>query len=173
MALIEEYHVVADSLTIDASVTNMIAGMFGMFNSTGNIVIATGAASTRAIGVSADTKSTSVSGLPATNSSSQGAFVNRVSDSYDETKASGRVTLYHAGGRFASNQYVAAPVATYTPGCALYVSSGGLLTPDASANAQVVATCVAVPAAFPSGVPGIDITGSLTLGNYIDFILLV
>ena len=169
MALIEEFHVVADHYPVDAAVTNLIEGMFVMLNSSGNAIKATGASGTRCLGVSGDTKSTSVSGLPSTNNSSQGAFVNRVSDSFDETRASGRVTVYHSGGKFASNQYEPSPVAAYAVGQPLYVSANALLTPDASANSQVVATLTALPGAFASGVPGIDINGSITLGNYIEF----
>lgn len=179
MALIEEFHVVADEYVVDSSVTNLIEGMWVMISNTGpslgNAVIATGASGTRTIGVSGDTKSTSISGLPATNNSFIGAtststaFVNRVSDSFDETKASGKVTVYHSGGKFATNQYVTAPTLPYAPGLPLYVSAGGLATSDASANAQIVATLVTVPGPFASGVPGIDINGSITLGNYLEF----
>lgn len=172
MALIEEFHVVADHYPVDSSVTDLIEGMFVMLNSSGNAIKATGAANTRALGVSGDTKSTSISGLPSTNNSSQGAFVNRVSDSFDETKASGRITVYHSGGKFASNQYETAPVQAYALGGVgqlLYVSANAKLTSDASANAQIVATLTALPGPFASGVPGIDINGSITLGNYIEF----
>lgn len=172
MALIEEFHVVADHYPVDSTVTNLIEGMFVMLSSsTGNAIKATGASGTRCIGVSGDTKSTSTSGLPATNNAqpTNTPFVNRVSDSFDETKASGRVTVYHSGGKFASNQYEPSPVATYTVGQALYVSANSLLTSDASANSQVVGTLTALPGPFASGVPGIDISGSLTLGNYIEF----
>ena len=178
MALIPEFHVVADHYPVDPTVVNLIEGMWVMLSSsTGNAVIATGATGTRAIGVSADTKSTSISGLPDTNNSSQGAFVNRVSDSFDETKASGRVTVYTSGGKFATNEYVTSPNTPYAVGQALYVSGSGsspdnvagLLTPDISSNSQIVATLVALPGPFASGVPGIDINGSITLGNYIEF----
>lgn len=169
MALIEQFHVVADHFPVDSSVTNLIEGMFVKLNSSGNAVKATGASAERAIGVSGDTKSTSLSGLPSTNDSSQGAFVNRVSDSFDETRASGRVTVYHSGGKFVSNQYEAAPVLAWAVGLPLYISSNSKLTTDASTSAQIVATCTAVPAAYASGVPGIDINGSITLGNYIEF----
>jgi len=169
MALIEQFHVVADHFPVASSVTNLIEGMFVKQDSSGNIIKATGGASERALGVSGDTKSTSLSGLPSTNDSSMGAFVNRVSDSFDETRASGRCTVYHSGGKFASNQYVAAPSTPWAVGLPLYVSSLALLTTDASTSAQIVATCTAVPGAYASGVPGIDTNGSITLGNYIEF----
>ena len=169
MALIEQFHVVADNFAINTSVTDLIEGMFVKLNSSGEVVKATGASAERSIGVTGDTKSTSLSGLPATNSSSQGAFVNRVSDSFDETKASGKCTVYHSGGRFASNQYETAPTLAWAVGLPLYISANSKLTTDASTSAQIVATCLRVPGAYPSGVPGIDINGDLTLGNYIEF----
>lgn len=169
MALIEEFHVVADHFPVNSSVTNLIEGMFVKLNSSGEVIKGTGASAERCIGVAGDTKSTSTSGLPATNSSSMGAFVNRVSDSFDETRASGRCTVYHSGGKFASNQYEAAPVISYAVGLPLYCSANALVTTDASTSGQIVATIVAVPAAQESGVPGIDVHGSLTLGNYIEF----
>src|SRR3990170_4087075 len=130
MALIPEFHVVADHYPVNADVTNLIEGMFVMLNSAGEAIKATGGSGTRALGVSDDTKSTSQSGLPATNESSQGAFVNRVSDTFDETKASGRITIYHSGGKFASNQYEASPSEPYAVGLPLYVSGNALLTTD-------------------------------------------
>lgn len=166
MALIEHFHVIADEIAINSSVTDMIEGMFAMLNSSGEVIKATGASGTRAIGCVADTKSTSTSGLPATNSSSQGAFVNRVSDSFDETRASGKMTVYHGGGRFSTNQYESV---TFVPGEALYVSANAKLTNVASANSQVVGTCTKAAGAYDSGVPGIDVNGSLTLGNYVEF----
>lgn len=169
MALIETFHVIADHFPVNSSVTNLIEGMFVKLNSSGEVIKATGGAAERSIGVAGDTKSTSTSGLPATNSSSMGAFVNRVSDSYDETRASGRVTVYHSGGKFASNQYTASPSTPYAVGLPLYVASDSTVSTDASTSAQIVGTVTAVPAAYASGVPGIDINGSLTLGNYIEF----
>lgn len=169
MALIPEFHVIADHYPVDSTVTDLIEGMWVMLSSsTGNAIKATGANGTRAIGIAADTKSTSISGLPATNNSSQGAFVNRVSDSFDETKASGRMTVYTTGGKFATNEYDLS-VNNWAVGNALYVNASALLTNVASANAQVVGTLVAIPGPFASGVPGIDINGSITLGNYLEF----
>lgn len=166
MALIEIYHVVADHYAINSSVTDLIEGMWVALNSSGEAVKATG--SNLCIGVAGDTKSTSTAGLPTTNASSMGAFQNRVSDTFDETKASGRVTVYHSGGKFATNQYETA-VGSSTPGDPLYVSSNAKLQAAASANAQIVAYLTKAAGAYPSGVPGTDVSGSLTLGNYIEF----
>jgi hypothetical protein len=169
MALIEKYHVIADHYPVATGET-IIEGMFGKLNSSGEVVLATGAASEVAIGVCGDTKSTSTSGLPTTNASSMGSFVNRVSDNFDETRASGRMTVYHSGGVFATNQYEAL---TFAVNEALYVSSNGKLKNTASTSGQIVGYVTKAPAAYDSGVPGTDINGSLTLGNYMEFKLVV
>ncbi len=165
MALIELFHVIADHMPVDAG-EEIIEGDFVKINaSTGGVILCT-AAGEKPFGIAGDTKSTSVSGLPATNDSSQGAFVNRVSDSFDETKASGKITVYHSGGRFATNRY---GTIVSTPGLPLYVDSDGLLTTTSAGAAFVVGTLLVVPGAYDSGVPGIDVNGSLTLGNYLEF----
>jgi hypothetical protein len=169
MALIEKYHVIADHYGINSAVTDLIEGMFVKLNTSGEVVKATGAASEVALGVSGDTKSTSTSGLPTTNASSVGAFVNRVSDNFDETRASGRCTVYHSGGVFATNQYVG----TIAVNDALYVDSTSKLTVTPSTSAQIVGYCTKAPGAYESGVPGIDVNGSLTLGNYLEFKLVL
>lgn len=180
MALIELYPVIADHYAIKAG-EEIIEGQFGKLDSTtGELVVCDGSTSELALGICGDTKSTSVSGLPTTNDSSQGAFVNRVSDSFDETKASGRMTLYHSGGKFATNMFVSG--LTYNPGDALYVSKGttpanvGKLTNASADNdsGQVVAYVVRVPGPYDSGVPGLDATlslsgaGTLSLGSYME-----
>ena len=185
MALIEEYMVVADHFPINSAVTDLIEGMFVKLNAAGEVVKATGTATDastnlpeRAIGVCGDTKSTSQSGLPSTNSANIGmgglnpnyqAFVNRVSDSFDETKASGRATVYHSGGKFLTNQYETSVSTAWAVGLPLYVSANSKLTTDQSPGGQIVATCVQIPSQVESGVPGIDVRGSLTLGTYVEF----
>jgi len=182
MALIEEYMVVADHFVVNSAVTELIEGMLVKLNAAGEVIKADGSAllippytPERCIGVCGDTKSTTQSGLPTTNVAHIGAvpvhndFVNRVSDSFDETKASGRVTVYHGGGKFLTNQYVVAPTTPWAVGRPLYVSALATFTTDASSSAQIVATCTQVPDDVESGVPGIDIRGSLTLGHYIEF----
>lgn len=168
MALIEKYHVIADHYPVATGET-IIEGMFGKLNSSGEVVLATGAASEVAIGVCGDTKSTSTSGLPTTNASSMGSFVNRVSDNFDETRASGRCTVYHSGGVFATNQYTG----SFAVNDALYVHSTSVLTATPSTSAQIVGYVVKAPGAYESGVPGTDVNGSLTLGNYMEFKLVL
>lgn len=171
MALIEKWFVIADHYPV-ATGQEIIEGMMVKLDATGAIVLADGGASEVCLGVAADTKSTSTSGLPSTNPAYIGApansqqLVNRVSDFYDETKASGRMTVYHDGGVFASNQY---ETGSYAVNDALYVSANGKLTNVASASAQIVGRVVKVPGPYDSGVPGIDINGSISLGSYLEY----
>jgi len=171
MALIEQYMVVADHYPVNSAVTNLIEDMVVKLNTAGEVIKCTVAGST-AFGIAGDTKSTSTSGLPSTNASSQGAFVNRVSDSFDETKASGRCTVYTGtGSRFATDQYGVITVAIGQD--PLYVDTASKLTTVAGAGNQI-AVLIHAPSAYDSGVPGIDITtGSMTLGNYLEFKLLI
>jgi len=171
MALIEKWFIIADHYPVVAG-QEIIEGMFVKLDPTGAIVKATGAGGEVALGVAADTKSTSVSGLPSTNNAYIGAaptaqqFVNRVSDTFDETKASGRMTVYHDGGVFATNQFEQGGYAVNDP---LYVSANGKLTITPSASAQIVGRVVKVPGAYPSGVPGVDVQGSISLGDYLEY----
>lgn len=98
---------------------------------------------------------------------------NRVSDGFNETLASGKMTVYFGGGEFFTDQYVTSPVAGWaTPGATLYSSATGLLTTDNGGSGRVVGYLVAGPAAYPSGVPGTDTTdGSLSLGTFVHFML--
>jgi hypothetical protein len=177
MALIEKFPIVADHYPV-ASGQSIIEGMVVKLNSSGEVVIATGASGEVALGLAGDTKSTSTSGLPTTNSAFVGtgtstSFVNRVSDNFDETKASGRMTVYHSGGTFATNQFVSG---SYAVNDDVFVASGansGLLTGTTSTSAQVIAYVVKAPAAFDSGVPGTDVSGSLSLGSYMEIKLVI
>lgn len=183
MALIEKYHVVAALYPIHAG-EEIIEGMWVKLNTSGEAILATGASGEVCIGVAGDTKTaTTTVGIPTMNSahgfSADGvtgtttSFVNRVSDQYDETKASGKVTVYMAGGEFATNQYET-DVASMTPAApTLYVSGNGKLTGTPSTSAQVVAYLTKAAGAYESGVPGIDVNGSMTLGNYCEFKMVI
>jgi hypothetical protein len=93
---------------------------------------------------------------------------NRVSDFFNEALASSLMTVYHAGGRFASDQFVAG--LTYVPAQVLYSNAAGLLT-NVNGGGNIVGRVVAAPQAWPSGVPGTDVAQSISLGTYLDFIL--
>ena len=185
MALIEIYHVVADMYPVhDQTIRE---GMCVRLDAAGQVVpaIATGAV----LGIAGD--STVVSASNASKSTPYSAQLtiganadgtvrstqwtqNRVSDAFNETLASGKMTVYNSGGKFATDQYDTA-VLTYTPASGvagdLYSTAAGLLT-NTDGGGYQVGRCVAAPTAYPSGVPGTDTTdGSLSLGTFITFVL--
>jgi len=193
MALLEEYHVVADMYPVDPDTNpSIVEGMFVRLGSTGFALRANGAAGTLAVGVAGDSTVKVAAGGTARNQgldeflviNAQGKKVKttvRASDpDGDETAASGKITVYNSGGKFHTDQYETNSLLsgnaalTYAPGDALYVASSGKLTKNAgdAANAQVVGLCVVAPRAYPSGVPGTDTAdGSISLGSYLTFIL--
>ncbi|MFA5599993.1 MAG: hypothetical protein WDA06_05290 [Phenylobacterium sp.] len=172
MGLIEIYRVTADMYAADPDfVTDTAEGLLVAQNAAGLIEAADG--TVRAIGVAGDTQSNSTAGTPLAANvviNSAGATrstQNRVSDFFDETLASGLVTVYHSGGKFATDQYDT--TVNYAFGDALYSTAAGLFTNDASANNQIVGTVTGTPDDYPSGVPGTDVAGSISLGVYLVF----
>jgi len=178
MALVEKFHVVAAEQDV-ASGETIKEGQLVSLNTSGEVVLASTNAAV--YGIAADTKSTSASSMPGIASGWQ----NRVSDYFDETKASGKITVYHSGGEFATDQF-ATNVASANPGALLYGNALGVLdTTDESGNAAAdaagvfpVARLTRADGSYPSGVPGVDINGDQALAGdnsntYIEFKLLV
>jgi hypothetical protein len=180
MALIPLHHVVADELPV--AVGEILMGQFCGLDVDGNVVaLEVGANSTGALialGLAGDTKSDSTAALPTTNgalihaSADKTAFVNRVSDMFDETKASGLMTVYYAGGKFATDAYSDQDTITtdWAP--------GDLLSWDASAGINNAGTGTPIAQVlahgeFPSGVPGTDVDGDISLGEYATLKLLL
>jgi hypothetical protein len=137
------------------------------------VVVAADNNSTFIYGVAGDTKTAlSTAGIPSTNDSVIGAsnntkgFVNRVSDPYDESQASGMMTVYHAGGKFATDQYNTA--LTYVPGEPLYVDANGLYSNAVSASGVIVGY-VLTEGEYPTGVPGITIDQDTSFGTFLTF----
>jgi hypothetical protein len=173
MALVEKFHVVAAERNV-ATGESIKEGQLVALDSSGEIVLQ-GASNAVAYGVAGDTKSTSASAMPGISAGWQ----NRVSDMFDETKASGKMTVYHSGGEFATDQF-AANVSSANPGDDLYAANGVLDTFDQSGGttAVVVGRLTQAAGAYPSGVPGIDINGDQALSGensdtYIEFKLLI
>lgn len=177
MALIEIYHVVADMYAVDPDWTAAEAIIEGQWVAletiSSNVYAKRADGSTElVIGVAGDTMSTATAGTPyaaqvLVNPAGATRWTqNRVSDYFNETLASGLITVYTSGGKFATDQYAAV---TFVAGTRLYVDANGDLTNVDAGNAQVVAICVAPIAMYPSGVPGTDIDGSMSLGNFVTF----
>jgi hypothetical protein len=155
MALIPIFHVVAAERAV-ASGQSIKMGQVVSLNSDGEVVVQ-GSANPVAYGLAGDTKSTSASYMPGISSGWQ----NRVSDYYDETKASAKMTVYHSGGEFALDQFNA-NVASLAINAPLYAYNGILDSQNAQ-DATVVARLIKLAGTYPSGVPGIDINGDQAL----------
>jgi hypothetical protein len=172
MALVEKFHVVAAERAV-ASGQTIKEGQCVALNTYGEVVLES-ASFGMTYGIAGDTKSTTASAMPGVASGWQ----NRVSDYFDETKASGKMTVYHSGGEFATDQF-ATNVASATPYQALYAKSGVLDTSGEGAGASyVVAYLTQTAGSYPSGVPGTDITGDQALSGansnqYIEFKLVI
>ena len=110
---------------------------------------------------------------------------NRVADNYNEVLASGKMTVYHSGGEFWTDQYEliqsdGATLAVYTPGTPLYAAGTaetvdavnepegqleGRFTDEASTIAQIIGYTLTAPTAYPSGVPGTTVGFNSGLGG--------
>jgi len=173
MALIEVYHVVASNILIDATnATDIPQGALVSLTAAGYVQLAA-STDTNPIGIAGDTRSTGVtsftpeSGAPlSTNpkTSLTGSLIlgaygdgqrftqNRVADNYNEVLASGKMTVYHSGGEFWTDQYDATN--DFAPGDTLVVSAatnGNWSDTGAGATSGV---CLNAPTEYPSGVPG-------------------
>ena len=180
MALIPVQYVVADQYNVDpdwafATDGTIVAGQPVKLGTTGFITTCN-TIGERPLGIAGDNLSNTGGGTPYSANLTVGAggnrirsTENRVSDFFDETLASSLLTVYTGGGRFLSDQY--ADVA-YSTGEELFVTAAGLISNVTGGAAVVLGVCVAVPGAYPSGVPGTDVSGSITLGNYIEFVLI-
>ena len=158
MALVEKFHVVAAERPV-ASGQSIKEGQVVSLNTDAEVVIV-GATYKVPYGIAGDTKSTSASAMPGISTGWQ----NRVSDYFDETKASAKMTVYHSGGEFATDMFNS-NVASATVMAPLYAVSGQLDTVDTQSTSQVVAYLVQSAGSYPSGVPGVDINGDQALGG--------
>ena len=167
MALIEKFFVIAAEHPMGD--TNIKEGQLVTLNSSREIIPYAG--SGIVLGIAGDTKSTSASAMPGVYTGWQ----NRVSDGFNETGASGLMTVYHGGGEFATDQFED-DVLTAAVGDPLYGSTDGKLQAGISGNILAVLTRAA--GHYISGVPGVDINGDMALkgeqeDRYIEFKLLV
>lgn len=172
MALVEKFFVVAAEHPIGSS--NIKEGQVVKLNTARQIVPFDGTGVV--LGIAGDTKSTSASAMPGVYDGWQ----NRVTDGFDETKASQLMTVYESGGEFATDQYED-DVLTALTGVPLYASvNGKLMATSGGGGGGTVAIGLLTRVAGPyiSGVPGIDINGDMALrgehtNQYIEFKLLV
>jgi len=181
MALIVEYHVIADMYPVSSS--SITAGMLVTLNAAGQAIPAPTGTDPKviAIGIAGDSSLTSQGQTTAYSAQvvigADGAgsrwTENRVSDFYDETVASQKITVYNGGGKFWISEDLFDAAAGVIPGTLLTISSAtpGEWDDAVSASAaddDITGIAVSSNTAYDSGVPGTDtVDGSMTLGNYI------
>lgn len=169
MAIIPLYYVIADSYDVDPDTLDVLEGMLVALNGVAGVRRVTTGDDHRVLGMAGDTKSTSRSSMPGVATDWQ----NRVSDGFNETKASGKLTVYHSGGVFATDQFVDSNVAAANVGSYLVADETtgtlkyGGTDPHTLLNAGTppVAMLVQPAGAYPSGVPGTDVDNDAELGG--------
>lgn len=173
MALIVEQHVVANSYPVGS--TAIQAGMLVSMVNDGTVVPA-GADSTIVIGIAGDSALTGsgqttaysaevVIGASDADTARTRWTSNRISDMYDETLASGKITVYNGGGKFWISDDLITGELAIDAGELLESEAGGHWATGNTAG-EVVAICVGHAQQYPSGVPGTDTPdGSIALGT--------
>jgi hypothetical protein len=176
MALYEYFTVVADEYPVGGATTtgtNVVEGSIVRMNTSGKIILPEAAGTYRSsiIGIAGDTKQ-AVSGqtpyasnvIVNPDGGTRGT-VNRVSDMYDETGASGLITVYHSGGKFATDQIDATVTSSLNAGTLLSTDADGKLTTSGNNATNAIAMLVGVGSgALPMGVPGTNGAGSNDMG---------
>ena len=159
MAVVEIFHVVAAERPV-ASGQSIKEGQIVSLNTSGEVVLqGYGAAAYVPYGLAGDTKSTTASSMPGIASGWQ----NRVSDYFDETKASAKMTVYHSGGEFATDQF-----ASNVSGAAIMdelYAQNGMLETLSTQSQVIVGYLVKAAGMYPSGVPGVDLNGDQALSG--------
>jgi hypothetical protein len=179
MALIVLQHSVVDAFDVDpdfsvTSSTRILQGMVVGLDSSGYVSLPT---TTRApLGIAGDSisdeyKLTAYSDRLVVSPTGAMRYTSpRVSDMFNETLASGKMTVYVTGGKFATDQYDRN--GSYTPGAKVYANTLGWVDDSAGSGelARPIGYVVKAPAEYPSGVPGVDspsVDNSMSLGRYL------
>jgi len=181
MALIVEYHVVADMYAVGTGA--ITAGMLVTNTAAGIVAAPTGAAVGTLVGVAGDsalaaegqTTAYSASVTIGANGAGNRWTENRVSDFYDETNASQKITVYNGGGKFWISENLFDSTNAVPPAVSVLFqrcnTTAGEWEGGATAG-QEVAVGVGAVAAYDAGVPGTATTnGSMSLGNYFPVVL--
>ena len=182
MALIVEYHVNADMYAVGTGA--ITAGMCVSLDANAQIVAAVvGTAGKIVIGVAGDsalaaegqTTAYSAQVVIGANGGGTRFTENRVSDFYDETTASQKITVYNGGGKFwISAELLDAGVPAAVNAYLIPSPAGTAGEWGAGAAGTEAAIAVGLSQAYDSGVPGTDTSnGSITLGNYVPIVLRV
>ena len=182
MALIVEYHVVADMYpvgtgAISAGMCVSLVGGLTVAAPTGTVGHAVlGIAGDSALAAEGQTTAYSAQVTIGANGAGNRWTENRVSDFYDETTASQKITVYNGGGKFWISEDLFDADATVAAGTYLIPSAGTTAGEwdDAGAAGGETALAIGAAQAYDSGVPGTATTnGSMSLGNFVPVILRV
>ena len=119
MALIVEQHVVADMYPVSAAArtTGISAGMAVALNAAGEVIQGTTALKANIIGIAGDSLLTAAGqttaysaqvtvGSDDADTARRRWTANRVSDAYDETLASGKMTVYNGARMYNNNMFI-------------------------------------------------------------------
>jgi hypothetical protein len=169
--LIEVFHIVAGEYPVDADATGDIErGSFVELANTGLVRLSTNG--TAPLGIAGDSRSTGTAYTAYSANlriGANGAYTrstqNRVADMFNETLASGKITVYSNGGLFRISSNLLVAGANTAPNTPLYPHVPGLWDSTANGCPVVAATVVADVAAYPSGVPGGYPTGGVNGGT--------
>jgi hypothetical protein len=200
MALVEKYQGIAAIQKVDTSVSgtgyDIKEGMLVYLSGANGVRrVTTGASQNAVYGVAADNYSQSSASMPGINTSGivgggkSASWQGRVSDAFDETRASGKMSVYISGGEYATDQFVDSNVAAGNVGQIMVAGTGGTLTNAGAyvsvataiaASKQPIAMLTLAKGAYPSGVPGVDVTPNNDIAlsgdnsnTYIEFKLLI
>lgn len=191
MSIIVLHHTVVDNFDVDPTFTvtsanRITAGTLVGLNSSGYVALSgnNGGSGVQPLGIAGDSLSDEYKTTPYSadlivtrgRKTSGGAYVagkkwtsNRVSDFYNETLASGKMSVYTGSGRFATDQFVQTD--NFTPGAKLFSNAAGLFTVSTGTSARQVGYVLTIPSEYSSGVPGVDSPtageGSMSLGQYL------
>ncbi len=179
MALIVEYHVVADMYPVGT--TAISAGMLISLNASGQAIPSAANPDQQSIGIAGDSRlaaegqTTAYSDQVTIGAGGAGTRYteNRVSDFYNETLSSQKITVYNGGGKFwISSDLFNNNGASCSPGLLIGLgTAAGEWTDTAVTDDDVCGVCLGGAQAYPSGVPGTDVSGSITLGDYVPVLL--
>src|ERR1035437_4112361 len=178
MALIVLHHTVVDNFDVDptfvvTSSNRMLAGSLVGLNSSGFVARAgsVGASGVQPLGIAGDSLSDEYRTTAYSTELIAGRGVklsdgtytapkrytsNRVSDFFNETLSSGKMSVYTGAGRFATDQYVPSDSWTGKQGVKVYSNSAGLFTLSTGTSALPVGYVLMAPTEYSSGVPGVD-----------------
>ena len=180
MALIVEYHVIADMYAVGTGAIE--AGMIVEQDANSLVVAQSDATAVNNLGIAGDSalaaegQTTAYSAQVTIGAGGAGTrwTENRVSDFYDETTASQKITVYNGGGKFWISADLLQTGSAAASAGVLFGSSatdGEWLVQGPAAN-QIVAIGVGASQAYDSGVPGTaTANGSMTLGDYFPVVL--